>query len=110
MSAFDWLPDLGIEFILVNRKSGEFIGTFKGEKGFCLHHVNAFEETGEDGKIVVHVDMMMYPEPFYDALDLAALRSGYINHQNGVIKRYSIHLSDGAVTVKDLSKSMVREQ
>ncbi len=76
LDAFEWKPEVGVKFALMNLKTGEFLGRFAGEACFAFHHINAFEGEDEAGNALVHVDLMCYPKPFYEALTLEDLRSG----------------------------------
>ena len=54
---FNWKPELGTNFIIVNRKTGEY-KTLKDKNAFfAFHHVNALEK---DDNIVL--DMVTYPD------------------------------------------------
>ena len=43
---FSWHPELGTQFIVVERTSGKLIGKYKTKPFFSFHHANAFEREG----------------------------------------------------------------
>jgi beta,beta-carotene 9',10'-dioxygenase len=69
---FQWRPQDGTRFIVIDRRSGEHVGDWRADPFFVFHHVNAFED-GED----VVVDLCAYEDPeIVPALGLARLRAG----------------------------------
>ena len=40
---YEWKPELGTRFTLIDRSSGEAIGPFETGACFGFHHVNAYE-------------------------------------------------------------------
>ena len=50
---YEWKPELGTRFTLIDRVTGEATGPFETGACFGFHHVNAYEE--EDGTVVADV-------------------------------------------------------
>jgi carotenoid cleavage dioxygenase-like enzyme len=88
---YQWQPDLGTQFHIIDRHSGEVIKTCQTEPCFAFHHVNVFEE---DDQVVV--DMSVYPDAsLIDRFYLDALRQGIQSLPSGSLRRYRIPLTDG---------------
>jgi beta,beta-carotene 9',10'-dioxygenase len=69
---FQWRPQDGTRFIVIDRHSGEHVGDWRADPFFVFHHVNAFED-GDD----VVVDLCAYEDPeIVPALGLQRLRAG----------------------------------
>ena len=88
---FEWLPEEGSRFIVVDKASGKVVSEVETEPFFAFHHINAFER---DGEIVA--DFAAYPDAeivrqFY----LDALRADGAGITSSEFRRYRIPLSGG---------------
>lgn len=69
---YNWEPERGTPFIVIDRRTGELAARVDSEPFFCFHHVNAFE----DGDELV-VDLAAYDDDeVVRALYLDRLRAG----------------------------------
>ncbi|MGI0072690.1 MAG: carotenoid oxygenase family protein [Nitrosotalea sp.] len=91
---FSWKPDRGTRFIVINRKNGNLVGTYKSEAFFAFHHVNSFEKEDE-----IFVDVVTYPDSsIINALYLDILRGEKIGTiPSSQLRRYRIPLQGGSV-------------
>jgi beta,beta-carotene 9',10'-dioxygenase len=88
---FEWLPDEGSRFIVVDKTSGKVVSEAETEPFFAFHHINAFER---DGEIVA--DFAAYSnanlvQQFY----LDKLRADNAGIDSAEFRRYRIPLSGG---------------
>lgn len=60
MECLRWRPELGAELLVLDRETGARVAAIPLGAGYCLHHVNAFE----DGERLV-VDLVELDEPVY---------------------------------------------
>lgn len=101
---FSWKPNRGTRFIVINRKNGNLVGTYKSEPFFAFHHVNAFEKEGE-----IIVDVVAYADSsIINALYLDVLRG----ERAGVIPlsqliRYRISLQGSSVQSNVISDEAI---
>jgi beta,beta-carotene 9',10'-dioxygenase len=69
---YEWKPELGTRFTLIDRETGETTGPFEAEACFGFHHVNSYEEDG-----VVIADICVFPDAgIVQDLYLERLRAG----------------------------------
>ncbi len=69
---YEWKPELGTRFTLIDRKTGEAKGPFETDAVFGFHHVNAYEDGGE-----VVADISVFPDAqIVKDLYLENLRAG----------------------------------
>jgi carotenoid cleavage dioxygenase-like enzyme len=69
---FEWRPQDGTRFVVIDRHSGRHVGDWRGDPFFVFHNVNAFED-GED----IVIDLCAYENAeIVPALGLARLRAG----------------------------------
>jgi beta,beta-carotene 9',10'-dioxygenase len=54
---FNWKPESGTQFIIIDRHQGEILGQFSTKAFFAFHHANAFEKEGE-----LFLDIITYPD------------------------------------------------
>jgi beta,beta-carotene 9',10'-dioxygenase len=96
---YEWLPERGTRFIVMDRRTGELQGIHQTEAFFCFHHVNAFER---DGELVV--DLIAYDDDaVIHMLDLAELRAGDPSPlSRSRLSRYRIKLDGSGVTREDI--------
>jgi len=97
---YEWKPELGTRFHVIDKKQGGLIKTLTAPPIFCFHHVNAYEE---ENSIVV--DLIAFSdakviENFY----LDNLRNGPANAA-GKLTRYRINLEREKINVEQLSNS-----
>jgi carotenoid cleavage dioxygenase-like enzyme len=88
---YEWKPERGSRFLIVDREKGELRATVDAEAFFTFHQANAFEE---DGELVV--DLVGFDDPsIIDSLYLGRLRAGERPAQNGRLRRYRLPLAGG---------------
>ena len=86
VESFAWKPERGTRFILLDRDSGDVVGTHSTDPFFVFHHVNAYEA---DRSIVL--DLIAYPDAsVIDALYLENLRSASPALPTGELRRYRL--------------------
>jgi beta,beta-carotene 9',10'-dioxygenase len=69
---YQWKPDLGTRFTLMDRVTGKSVGGLQTDACFAFHHVNAYDDGGE-----VVVDLCAYPDAgIIEDLYLERLRAG----------------------------------
>jgi carotenoid cleavage dioxygenase-like enzyme len=101
---YEWEPQRGTRFIVMDRHSGELQGIHEAEAFFCFHHVNSFERDGE-----VVVDLIAYDDPaVIHKLDLDKLR-GDERMERTSLRRYRIALDGSGVTREDLAPGVSAE-
>ncbi len=61
MESLSWEPERGSRLAVFSRETGDLVCSVPVGSGYCLHHVNAFED--EDGRLVV--DLLELEEPVY---------------------------------------------
>jgi carotenoid cleavage dioxygenase-like enzyme len=95
---YEWQPERGTRFIVMDRHSGELQGIHEAETFFCFHHVNSFER---DGELVV--DLLAHDDAsIIDLLEVEKLRSGQVP-QRPQLRRYRISLDGSGVVREDLA-------
>jgi beta,beta-carotene 9',10'-dioxygenase len=96
---YQWEPDRGTVFLVINRNSGQ-VQRFETAPLFCFHHVNAWEAQGE-----VCVDLCAYGGPHViQDLSLSSLRNPSSNEWRlPEVRRYRLDLKGGAVRIEILS-------
>ena len=83
---FTWKPKNGTSFIVIDRKTGKKITTYKTDAFFALHHVNAFEK---DNQIIL--DMVTYKDAeIVEAFNIKNLKSSHTKLPAGHLKRFTI--------------------
>ena len=78
---FQWKPQRGTPFWVVNRHTGELVGKYDCDPFFAFHHVNAYEQGDE---IILDIDA-------YD--DASIIQSYYLNR----LKRNDLELPFGTL-------------
>ncbi|HEX4718130.1 MAG TPA: carotenoid oxygenase family protein [Thermoleophilaceae bacterium] len=101
---YEWEPERGTRFIVMDRHTGEVQGIHQAEAFFCFHHVNSFER---DGELVV--DLIAHDDSsIIHMLDLDKLRNDDRRGQTN-LRRYRIALDGGGVTREDLAPGISPE-
>jgi carotenoid cleavage dioxygenase-like enzyme len=96
---FQWQPQRGTPFYLLNRHTGELVGRYESEPFFAFHHINAFEQQGE-----VVVDLAAYPDSaIINAFYLNRLKDTASQLPFGQLRRYRIPLNGQRATYETLS-------
>ena len=102
---YEWEPERGTRFIVMDRHTGELEGIHHAEPFFCFHHVNSFER---DGELVV--DLIAYDDPsVIHKLDLDELRGSEEQVIQTSLRRYRIALDGSGVTREDLAPGISPE-
>jgi len=99
---FEWVPERGTRFVVVDRERGDVVAEPRTEPFFGFHHANAFER---DGELVL--DLETVPDTTaIEALYLDELREGGFDVLGGRLERFRIDLgrddrgaADGGATV-----------
>ncbi len=96
---FSWKPKNGTTFIVIDKKTGKKIGSYKTEPFFALHHVNAYEE---DGHIIV--DLIAHKDPHVvKSFAYNNLCDPHLKLPVAHLKRFDIDLETGKVHPHTLS-------
>jgi len=91
---YEWKPDRGTLFTVIDRADGELVGQFEAEALFAFHHANAFERDGElVVDIVAHEDASSI-----EALEVERLRDPSGPVPVGRLSRYRVPLDGPPVT------------
>ncbi|MGI3780473.1 MAG: carotenoid oxygenase family protein, partial [Janthinobacterium lividum] len=99
VDSFEWRPELGTRFTVVDRATGSVVCRSSAPAFFCYHQVNAFEDDG-----VLLVDLPSTPgEQAMHQFDLDALRGPGPRTPAGELRRYRVPLDGGPVTYRLLS-------
>lgn len=90
---FDWEPERGTQFLVLDRETGDLVARSRTGATFCFHHVNAYEDGAE-----LVVDLSVYPDPgVVEALYIEDLQGGY-DAPAGELRRYRVPLDGGRPT------------
>jgi len=91
---FRWRPERGTRFFVIDRVTGEHVGTAEGPAIFAFHHVNAFEQSGE-----IILDLIVYedgPSVILNDIEMARLREdGEFWHMQPRLHRYRLRPTGG---------------
>ena len=88
VSNFDWRPERGTRFRVVERASGRVVAEPTAEPFFGFHHANAYEDGDE---IVIDVETVPDAESVA-TLSLDSLRAGELDVLGGRIDRFRVEL------------------
>ena len=101
---YEWKPEEGTTFQVIDRETGALRGSYGTEAFFCFHHVNAFERA--DGRELV-IDLIAYDDP-------SIIDSLYLDEHGPCgslpdteLRRYVIDLDGGAVSRERLAEGTV---
>ncbi|MFC7141189.1 carotenoid oxygenase family protein [Halosimplex aquaticum] len=90
---YDWKPEHGTRFHVLDRETGERIATATADPWFVFHHANAFEA---DGELVV--DLVAYPNAdVVDGLYLSEASDWFEHGRDGHLRRFRVQLDGQAV-------------
>ncbi|MBE9079233.1 carotenoid oxygenase family protein [Romeria aff. gracilis LEGE 07310] len=90
---YQWRPERGTRFHIIDRERGERVNTCEGDPFFAFHYVNAFEQNGH-----IVVDASSYPDAtIIDDFYLDNLRSDTGTLQKGQLTRYRVPLQGKSV-------------
>jgi carotenoid cleavage dioxygenase-like enzyme len=95
---FDWKPERGTRFIVVDRDAGRVVAEPRADAVFGFHHVNAYEAADE---LVVDLETV----PSADAIEslyLEELRSGSLDALAGRPERFRVDPDAGTVERREL--------
>ncbi|MEA2479071.1 MAG: beta,beta-carotene 9,10-dioxygenase [Thermoleophilaceae bacterium] len=96
---YEWRPERGTRFHVIDRIAGEPAGTFQTDAFFVFHHVNAFEDGGD-----LVVDLCAFDDPeIVEALYLGRAREEHPRMPVAELRRYRIDLNGGGVTSERLA-------
>lgn len=96
---FQWRPEQGTRFHVLDRQSGARVGEHVAEAAFAFHHVNAFEA---DDSLIVDIAAFDGPS-VVDALFLEDLTAGRVPSLDGELRRYRLPVEgDGRVRAETL--------
>lgn len=90
-----WEPERGSRLLIVRREDGEALASVGIGCGYCLHLINAFETTGEDGGERLVVDVVELEEPVYP--DYLGLPDMFVDVAPGQPVRRVIDLASGEI-------------
>jgi beta,beta-carotene 9',10'-dioxygenase len=108
---FKWKPELGTQFIVIDRINNKVVGTYKGPAVFGFHTVNAFEQ----GNTII-LDIITYPDSStigrenFDRLLSPAGPCQKVpvrSSDSERLFRYTISPNNGTVTSKKLSEEQM---
>ena len=92
---FQWAPERGTRYHVLDRRTGDRVADPVGEPLFCFHHVNAFER--EPGELVL--DMVTFPDASaMEGLSLSAVAGEDRAATGGRLTRVRLDLDSGGVT------------
>ena len=99
---YEWRPERGTRFHVLDRDSGEHVATARADAWFVFHHVNAFDT---DDELVV--DLVAYPDADVVAgLSLTEAADWFEHGTDGQLRRFRIAVGDGSVTSAALSAGL----
>ena len=101
---FVWKPERGTRFMIINRQSGNLVGTYNSDAFFAFHHANSFEKEGE-----IFVDIVAYQDSsIVNALYLDVLRGqGPSAAPASQLRRYRISLQGMPVKYDVISSDAI---
>ncbi|TXT61661.1 MAG: Dioxygenase [Promethearchaeota archaeon] len=101
VSNLKWKPNRGVQFIIIEKETGKIINKIDYDAFFAFHHVNAFEERGDEN--VVNLDIITYPDAsIIDQLYLKYLRSSAPVDATGILTRFKIDLKNSKEIGKEI--------
>jgi carotenoid cleavage dioxygenase-like enzyme len=100
---YQWMPEEGARFLLIDRSSGELAAEVTTDAFFAFHHINAFEQGDE-----IVLDISAYPDAqivrdFY----LDALRADGAAVAQAEFRRYRLPLGGGRASYERLTSENI---
>ena len=93
IETFKSKPKNGTNFIVIDRKTGKKIGTYKTDAFFTLHHVNAFEKDDSIAlDLIAYKDAQIIKSFYYTQLSKPTVQI-----PQGYLKRFTINLKTSHV-------------
>jgi len=96
---FEWRPERGTRFLVVDRASGDVVAEPRADAFFGFHHVNAYEDG--DGELVVDLETVPSADAI-EALYIEALRAGELDALAGRLERFRVDVDAETVERRDL--------
>ena len=97
---FQWKPEKGTRFIVMDKQNGTVAATYQGAPFFAFHHVNAFETRNE-----IIMDIIAYKDSsIIRSLYLDILKGESPGEVSGELRRYHIPFQGSEVDYEVLSK------
>ena len=90
--ALSWQQELGSRLLIFDRSTGDFVAAVEAGRGYCLHHINAFEE----GDLLA-IDVVELEEPVYP--DYQPLPDLFVEVKGATPVRYLVDVD--AATVRE---------
>jgi carotenoid cleavage dioxygenase-like enzyme len=93
---YEWDPDLGTTFTVIERATGKIVGRFPTRPFFAFHHVNAFEQNGK-----ICIDIVTYKDATIITRGLFNIDSGKIlkgDHYQTQLERFYVDLNEETIT------------
>jgi carotenoid cleavage dioxygenase-like enzyme len=95
---YDWKPERGTAFHVLDRATGEHVATARSEAFFTFHHVNAVDRAG-----AVDVDLVTFPDPsVVSGLYLDEIAEWFRDGADGRLERVRVPLDGGAAEREEL--------
>jgi carotenoid cleavage dioxygenase-like enzyme len=99
---FDWEPERGTRFVVVDRDSGAVVARRRAEALFVFHHGNAYED---DGDIVI--DLATYPDDgIVGGQVLDEVGDWFRAGDSGRLRRYRVPVDGGPVRSETLADGL----
>ena len=109
IDSYEWRPERGTRFHVLDRESGEVVARHRVPPFFTFHHANAFEREGDGSKggRTVVVDLVAYEDAsVIDALRLRRLVAAKPSLPTGELRRFELPLGsdpdDGEVGMETI--------
>lgn len=101
---YDWEPERGTTFHVLDRDTGETVTTAQTEPYFVFHQTNAFERnSGSEGSNELVVDLVAYRDAgVVEGLYLAEAADWFESGRDGHLRRFRVPLDGGRVTSESL--------
>lgn len=92
---FNWKPERGTRFIVVNKHTGDLVGEYTTKPFFAFHHANAFERDN-----MVHIDLVTFEDATVITGDALYVNSDSPSIDNSLsqLERFSVSLETGEIT------------
>ena len=99
LDTFQWKPQLGTQFIVLERRTGAIVGSFKTDPFFMLHCINAYEKESK-----LHIDLPCYSDAqVVKSFKFCNIFNPDFVYPRNQLRRYTIDLKDKKITNRVLS-------